>query len=73
MIEPELAPLAGSEIEATIDLTSMGLDGRPRPFLIHQEDNEDVLALTYEDARRLLEFLTGAVVFVREYQERITQ
>lgn len=71
-IEPELPPSSTSEIAATLDLASIGLDGVSRPVLINQDD-QDFLALTYEDARRLHKFLGLAVEYLKEYKTRITQ
>jgi len=70
--DPELGPSSGSEIEAVIDMTAIGADGIMRPVFINQCDAE-TLALTLEDAERLLGFLKKAVVFVRESKYRILQ
>lgn len=61
---PELPPSSGSEIQATIDFGSIGLDDICRPVLVNQDDN-DILALTLEDAERLHEFLGEAIQFIK--------
>ena len=71
-IEPELPPSSSSEISAVIDLAAIGLDGVARPVFINQDECE-TLALTYEDAKRLHEFLGVAIEFLREYKQSITQ
>lgn len=67
-LDPELLPEEFSEIEAAVDVSVYGLDGAFRPVFIGQDDQ--ILALTLEDARRLRDFLHDAVEFVDEFQTR---
>ncbi len=70
--DPELPPCAGSELEATVNFEATGIDGIWRPILVTQLD-EDFLALTLEDAERLVGFLKKAIVYTKEFRERIIQ
>ena len=70
--EPELPAKEGSEIEAAICLTAIGEDGFERPIFINQ-CNDDLLALTLEDAIRLFWFLDRAIPYVKDYKERVEQ
>ena len=70
--DPELPPVSGSELEAVMDLGAIGVDGVPRPFLINQ-CGEESLAITVDDAERLMEFLKKGIDFVNEAKRRITQ
>ena len=69
--DPELDHIEGSEIAAAVDVSTYGTDSVFRPVYINQDDQ--ILALTPEDARRLLVFLRKAVAFVDEYQQRRLQ
>lgn len=69
--DPELEYKEGSEIAAAVDVSTYGTDKVFRPVYINQDDQ--VLALTPEDAERLLEFLKDAVVFIEDYKKRIVQ
>lgn len=69
---PELPPSSGSEIQATVDLATMGVDGIFRPILVNQDEN-DILALTIEDAERLHRFLGEAVDFCKHAKAQLTQ
>lgn len=69
---PELPPASNSEIEALVDVNAKGPDEIYRPVLVNQME-EDVLALTYEDAVRLHGFLGVAVQYLREYRNRNLQ
>ena len=69
--DPELDHTEESEIAAAVDVSTYGTDKVFRPVYINQDDQ--VLALTPEDAKRLLKFLRKAVKFVDEYQGRIIQ
>lgn len=60
---PRLEIIEGSEIEAEVDSSAIGLDNVFRPVFVGQDDGSS-LALTIEDARRLLEFLTDAVDYI---------
>ena len=70
-IDPELEHQEGSEIAAAVDVSTYGTDNVFRPIFINQDDQ--ILALTQEDAKRLLGFLTKAVKFVDDYQKRKLQ
>lgn len=69
--DPELDYTEGSEIAAAVDVSAYGTDKVFRPVYINQDDQ--ILALTPEDAERLLGFLEKAIKFVDSYQKRITQ
>ncbi len=69
--EPELHAIEGSEISAVIDLAAMGADHVFRPVFVNQND-DNFLALTLEDAERLLEFLNESTVYLKELKLRIT-
>jgi len=69
--DPELEHTEGSEIAAAVDVSTYGNDKVFRPIYINQDDQ--VLALTPRDAKRLLRFLKKAVKFVEEYETRIIQ
>lgn len=71
-LEPELPAISGSEIEALIDVSAVGSDGICRPVFINQFQ-EEILALTYEDTKRLHEFLGLAIQYIREYREKTLQ
>lgn len=70
-IDPELDYIEGSEIAAAIDVSTYGTDNLFRPVYINQEDQ--ILQLTPEDAKRLLGFLQKAVKFLDEYKIRSIQ
>jgi hypothetical protein len=70
--DPELGPSSGSEIEACIDLSAVGNDGIPRPVFINQLGDE-TLALTIEDAERLLGFLQEAIQFINSQRNKTLQ
>lgn len=70
--EPELEHTEGSEIQATVDTGATDMDGVCRPVLVNQNDT-DFLALTVEDAKRLLEFLNEAIPYLEGHVRRITQ
>lgn len=72
IVEPELPAKDGSEIEALIDTSIVGLDNVSRPIFINQV-NEDFLQLTVEDAIRLRNFLNKAIKYMRAYKERRIQ
>lgn len=69
---PELQPLAGSEIEAVIDLSAVGTDGMLRPVMINQ-DGTDFIQITMEDAERLHKFLGAAIVYLKKEKAKILQ
>jgi hypothetical protein len=69
--DPSLEYEDGSEVAAAVDVSVYGSDKIFRPIYINQDDQ--ILALTPEDAKRLLGFLRKAVRFVDDYQERIVQ
>jgi len=69
--DPELDFIEGSEIAAAVDVSIHGLDNVFRPFYINQD--EQILNLTPEDAKRLYSFLGKALKFVEEYQARTLQ
>ncbi len=69
--DPELVYEEGSEIAAAVDVSVFGDDKVFRPIYINQSDQ--ILALTNEDAKRLLGFLRKAVRFVDSFQERVQQ
>lgn len=70
-IDPELEHVDESEISAAVDISTYGTDKIFRPVYINQDDQ--VLALTPEDARRLLKFLRKTVKFLDEFQTRKIQ
>jgi hypothetical protein len=61
--EPELEHDDDSEISAVFDIAAVGTDGIYRPVWVNQGD-EDVLALTLQDAERLHKFLTEVIKYV---------
>lgn len=67
--DPEIEYEEGSEIAAAIDVTTYGEDKVFRPIFINQDDQ--IIALTPEDAKRLLSFLRKAVRFVDDFQRRV--
>jgi len=69
--DPELPYTEGSEIEAVVDVAIRGTDGVSRPIYINQ--SQDFLQLTLQDAERLNEFLTKAIIFIKEYNSRTVQ
>lgn len=69
--DPELEYCEESEIEAAIDVTIAGTDNIARPIMINQDEN--LLQLTLEDAKRLREFLSDAIIFIEEYNGRSVQ
>ncbi len=69
--DPELEPEEYSEIAAVVDVSIYGEDRIFRPIQINQDDQ--LINLTPDDAKRLLDFLTVAVKFVDEYQNKIIQ
>lgn len=69
--DPALDYEEGSEIAAAVDVSVFGDDQIFRPIYINQDDA--ILSLTPSDARRLLEFLTKAVKFVDEFEDRTIQ
>ena len=71
-LEPELPPISGSEIEATINVGLTADDGISRPVFINQFEQE-VIALTLQDAERLYGFLGPAIKFLKEHRDRILQ
>lgn len=70
-IDPEMEYREGSEIAAAVDVSTYGTDKIFRPIYINQDDQ--ILALTPEDAKRLFMFLRRAIKFVDEYQTRKIQ
>lgn len=70
-IDPELEYTEDSEIAAAIDVSTFGQDNIFRPVYINQDDQ--VLALTPDDAKRLLGFLQSAVKFLDDYKSRRLQ
>lgn len=70
-IDPELEYTEDSEIAAAIDVSTYGTDKVFRPVYINQ--GEEILALTPEDAKRLLGFLQKAVKFLDDYKSRSLQ
>jgi len=69
--DPELEYSEESEIAAAVDISVHGTDSVFRPIYINQDDQ--ILALTLEDSKRLLAFLKKAVRFVDEFQARSLQ
>lgn len=70
-IDPELEYTTDSEIAAAVDVSTYGTDKIFRPVYINQDDQ--ILSLTPEDAKRLFVFLRKAIKFVDEYQTRKIQ
>lgn len=70
-VDPELEYIEGSEIAAAVDVSTYGTDNIFRPVYINQDDQ--VLCLTLEDAKRLQGFINKAVKFLDEYKSRIVQ
>ena len=68
--DPFLDTTEESEI-AAVDVSTFGEDEVFRPVYINQD--EEILALTPEDAKRLLGFLRRAVRFLDAYQRRKLQ
>lgn len=60
--EPELHPIAESEIVASVEPNGIDADRVRRPIFINQECES--LNLTVADARRLLEFLNEALPYL---------
>lgn len=69
--DPELTHIETSEIAAAVDISTYGTDKIFRPVYINQDDQ--ILALTPEDAKRLFKFLKKAIKFVDEFQTRNLQ
>ena len=69
--DPELEHTDESEISAFVDFTVVGTDSIKRPINIIQDDQ--IIALTNEDAKRLLLFLSKAVEYVEEFDTNIIQ
>lgn len=69
--DPELRHREDSEISAALDVSTVGTDNIFRPVYINQDDQ--ILALTPEDTKRLLKFLIKADKFLDEYQQRNLQ
>jgi len=70
--EPEMLPAEGSEIEGIVDTTAMDKDGVFRPILFNQ-DGEEYMELTIEDAKRLLKFLNEAIPFTEKHLTLVRQ
>ncbi len=64
MRKPILEIVEGSEIEAQVDLSGIGIDGVFRPISVNDQGGYEMLFLTVQDARRLLEFLTEALPYL---------
>jgi hypothetical protein len=60
---PTLEMTEGSEICGEVDNSIRGVDGIFRPVFVEQDDGQ-CLALTFEDAKRLAEFLCEAVDYI---------
>lgn len=60
--EPELFPIDGSEVVASVDPSGIDIDKICRPIFINQDC--ECLNLTVADARRLLDFLTEAIPYL---------
>lgn len=71
IFDPELENTEYSEISAAVDLSAHGTDKVFRPVYINQDDQ--ILALTPEDAKRLLKFLRKAVKAIDSFQTRSLQ
>ena len=69
--DPELEHIETSEISAAVDISIHGEDNVFRPIYINQD--QQILSLTPQDAKRLYMFLRKAIVFVDEYQKRVAQ
>lgn len=69
--DPELDFVEDSEIAAAVDVSTFGTDKVFRPIYLNQDDQ--IMALTPSDAKRLYKFLKKAIKFVDEYQTRKTQ
>lgn len=69
--DPVLLPREGSEIEAAIDVSIGEVDGVNRPFFICQET--EIMQITLADAIRLRNFLTKAIKYVEEFNDRSVQ
>lgn len=69
--DPVLEPIEGSEIAAAVDVSTFGDDNIFRPVYLNQD--EQIIALTVDDARRLLRFMTKAVKFLEEFESRKIQ
>lgn len=70
-IDPELEAIEGSEIQAVVDVSLHGVDDIFRPVYINQD--QELLHLTIDDAKRLHQFLGEAIDFLTEYSKRIIQ
>lgn len=69
--DPELEYTEDSEIAAAVDLSVHGTDSVFRPIYINQDDQ--ILALTPEDAERLFVFLGHALKFLEDYKNKRLQ
>ena len=69
--DPELEYEEESEIAAAVDVSIIGEDRVFRPVYINQD--EQVIALTPDDAKRLHKFLDKAINFIESYQTRVIQ
>jgi len=69
--DPELEVSEESEIAAAVDVSVLGTDQVPRPVYLNQDDQ--IIALTTEDAKRLHGFLGKAIQFLDDYEKRRLQ
>lgn len=61
---PKLEVLEGSEICGEVDNSIRGVDGVFRPVFVQQDDGQ-CLALTVEDAKRLIDYLDDAIDYIQ--------
>lgn len=63
---PHLMLVEDSEITADVDISAIGLDEVFRPIYLFSSDGEAEIALTLPDAKRLYEWLDGAIIYLEE-------
>lgn len=65
-IVPHMPLEEGSEIIGDIDVSAVGLDGLFRPIFFSSEYCDGEINISVADAKRLIEFLEHAVLYLEE-------
>lgn len=63
---PHMELIEGSEVLGEIDTSAMGIDGSFKPIILSSADGAWEWGITVEDARRLKEFLDGAIIYLED-------